>query len=128
MGNGADQDVEIEEGGFDADRERRKQEIKRSLIELTKPENIHLTVQMLSKSSTGREMVARYLVETVTENRTDRLLGRVLDEIDLPWWLPEGVIRRILDNQLPQAVVTPVIRLIYPEFGQNLDPYDYLVS
>lgn len=102
----------------------RTRRIAELLDELLEPENVNLAVQIIQESERGRDFLARFLVRYCNETRSDALLEEILDRVSLPWYVPTGIVRRLLDAQLPEAVVTPIVRLLLPNFPNQLDPYE----
>ncbi len=41
----------------------------------------------------------------LTEENTDKLIEVLLDKVNLPWWIPERIIRRVLDQLLPETLL-----------------------
>lgn len=52
------------------------------------------------------------LKEALSEENTDRVIDLMLLKLSLPWWIPTGFVRKILDRLLPDVVINLIEELL----------------
>jgi len=54
---------------------------------------------------TKAEIVQILEEEVLTEENTDLLINFIFDKIDLPWYVPGRIVKKILDRMLPEVLL-----------------------
>lgn len=106
-----------------SERERRILEL---LNELLEPDSIGAAIELLKHSERGKMFVARFLVAYADEENTDDLIAFMFEKIELPWWVPERLIRGLLDRQLPELALAPLVGLLVDSPDPESDAYAYV--
>ena len=54
-----------------------------------------------------RSAILEAVENSLTEESTDRLIAALMDVLPerMPWWVPEGVVRKVLDAMLPEVLI-----------------------
>lgn len=50
--------------------------------------------------------------DILTEENTDRLIDLLFDHLSLPRWMPSFVVKRVLDNMLPETLLRALHKLV----------------
>lgn len=53
----------------------------------------------------SRRTVMRWLRANVTEDATDDFIDFLLDQVDLPWYVPGFLVKRTLDGMFPELLL-----------------------
>lgn len=53
----------------------------------------------------------------LTEHTTDEMIDLILSKINLPWWVPKGIVRRVLDQMLPGVLLDSLLTLIHKHWN-----------
>ena len=48
----------------------------------------------------------------LSEENTDKLIDQMMSKIKFPWWVPAGIIRRTLDQLLPDVLLDALLGLL----------------
>lgn len=61
-----------------------------------------------------RAAVMDFLRGNLTEERTDAWLDALMDTLGaaLPWWIPGGIVRAILDHLVPEMLLDSLERVL----------------
>ena len=49
--------------------------------------------------------------EILTEENTDKLIDLIFDNLNLPWYVPTVIAKRVLDRVLPEVLLTALRRI-----------------
>jgi hypothetical protein len=58
------------------------------------------------------EELEEILRNILSEENTDKLIDVLMDKINFPWWLPSGIIRKTLDQMLPDVLLNAILEMI----------------
>jgi len=65
-------------------------------------------VKPLVRHSMKEELFNILATEVLTEENTDALIEAIFDRINLPWYVPSGIAKRVLDRMLPDVLLNAI--------------------